>query len=158
MTAPPHRPRDDARDVAALIGREPFTRFKVAVRCPHGGPAVVENDPIDLHGRPFPTRYWLACRALHEAVSRIESTGAIRELDADAVMTPHVEAANRHHARLHDGARIAGSGDPRRAKCLHAHVAFGLATGGGPVLEWIGRRADLTWPATCCLDRVGDGA
>lgn len=125
----------------------------MAVRCPHGGPAVLENDPVDLRGRPFPTRYWLACRALHEAVSRLESTGAIKELDDDPEMASHLRAAHAQHAALHAGKNIAGAGDDGRAKCLHAQLAFGLAQGGGPLVDWIAARADIAWPATCCADR-----
>ncbi len=157
----PSSPEADARAIEALLGRPSFTDHRVVVRCPHGGPAVLENAPIDLRGRPFPTRYWLACRALVDAVSRLESRGGVRELLDDADMAPHVRDANLRHAELHDGAHVSGSADPQRAKCLHAHAAFALATGGGPVLDWIAARTDLAWPERCCLERFapteGDG-
>ncbi|WP_217915119.1 DUF501 domain-containing protein [Miltoncostaea marina] len=142
--------------MAALIGREPFTDFSVAVRCPFGGPAVVRNAPLDLRGRPFPTRDWLACRALGEAVSRLEAAGGVRQLEDDPQMAPHVAEAHRRHAELHAGYRVAGSGDPRYVKCLHAHLAFGLAEGGTPVSDWIMERSGAAWPARCCLDRLGE--
>lgn len=147
-------PPDDVA-VAALIGRTPFTRFRVAVRCPHGGPAVLENDPLDLRDRPFPTRYWLACRTLVEAVSRLESTGGVRRLDGDPDLADALAEANGRHRDMHAGHNIAGAGDPRRAKCLHAHLAFGLATGGGPVADWIQEQSGAEWPSTCCLRRGG---
>ncbi|MCB0882396.1 MAG: DUF501 domain-containing protein [Thermoleophilia bacterium] len=146
--------------MAVLLGRPSFTDYRVAVRCPHGGPAVLENAPRDLRGRPFPTRYWLACRALHDAVSRLESTGAITELRDDPGMAPHIRDANERHAALHGGAHVSGVADPDRVKCLHAHAAFGLAAGGGPLMDWIAARADLAWPERCCLERFaahGDG-
>ena len=152
-------PREaDARAIEALLGRPSFTDHTVAVRCPHGGPAVLENAPVDRNGRPFPTRYWLACRALVDAVSRLESGGAVRELLADPGMTPHIREANLRHAALHDGAHVSGTADPDRLKCLHAHAAFGLATGGGPVLDWIAARTDISWPERCCLERFPDGS
>lgn len=157
MTAVPSGgspPSSDREAVAALIGREPFTDFSIAVRCPHGGPAVVRNAPLDLRGRPFPTRDWLACRALGEAVSRLEAAGGVRMLEDDADMAVHLAEAHRRHQELHAGHRVAGGGDPRHVKCLHAHLAFGLAEGGTPISDWIMERAGAGWPARCCLDRI----
>lgn len=147
-------PSSDREAVAALIGREPFTRFSVAVRCPHGAPAVVRNEPLDLRGRPFPTRDWLACRTLGEAVSRLEAAGGVRMLEEDAGMAGPLAEAHRRHQELHAGHRVAGGGDPRHVKCLHAHLAFGLAEGGTPVSDWILERSGAGWPAVCCLDRI----
>lgn len=144
----------DARAVAALIGREPFTDFRVAVRCPHGGPAVVRNAPLDLRGRPFPTRDWLTCRALSEAVSRLEAAGGVRALEADPDMHAPLAAAHARHQELHAGYRVAGCGDATHVKCLHAQLAFGLAEGGSPIVDWIAARADIAWPARCCVERV----
>jgi uncharacterized protein len=135
----------------ALIGREPLAGFEVAVRCPFGAPAVVRNAPRDGRGRPFPTRDWLTCRALAEAVSRLEATGGVRMLESDEAMREHVLAAHRRHQALHDGHRIAGCGDPRHVKCLHAQLAFAMDEGGSPVAGWIGERADLRWPQRCCV-------
>lgn len=144
----------DRAAVAALLGRTPFTDFRVAVRCPHGAPAVVRNTPRDLRGRPFPTRDWLTCRALSEAVSRLEAAGGVRELEDDPSTTDDLAAAHARHEELHGGYRVAGSGDPARVKCLHAHLAFAMGEGGSPIGEWIAARADLSWPATCCLERL----
>jgi uncharacterized protein len=155
--ATPPLPDDEA--VRALIGRAPFTRYRVAVRCPFGAPAVLENEPVDLRGRPFPTRFWLSCRALGAAISRLESAGGVGELNADAGLVSAMEEANRRHAAMHDGVNIGGSSSPSRAKCLHALAAFGLATGGNPVSDWVMRRAGADWPARCCVrgGEAGDG-
>jgi len=75
----------------------------------------------------------------------------VRMLESDDAMREHVLAAHRRHAALHDGHRVAGSGDPRHVKCLHAHLAFALDEGGSPVGDWIRGRADLGWPETCCV-------
>ena len=141
----------DRRALTALLGREPFTDFRVVVRCPHGGPAVVRNAPVDLRGRPFPTRDWLSCRALVEAVSRLEASGGVRALEADEGMTGHLEEADRRHQDLHAGHRVAGSGDPGHVKCLHAHLAFAMDEGGSPVGDWITARAPIAWPERCCV-------
>lgn len=148
---------EDRRAVAALIGREPFTDFRIAVRCPHGGPAIVRNAPVDLRGRPFPTRDWLACRALGEAVSRLEAAGGVRMLEDDPEMAGALAAAHARHQELHGGYRVAGSGDPRHVKCLHAHLAFGMGEGGSPVADWIWRRSGAAWPERCCVERLGAG-
>ena len=141
----------DRRALTALLGREPFTDFRVVVRCPHGGPAVVRNAPVDLRGRPFPTRDWLSCRALVEAVSRLEASGGVRALEADEGMTGHLERAQRRHQELHAGHRVAGSGDPGHVKCVHAHLAFAMGEGGSPVGDWIIARAPIVWPERCCV-------
>jgi hypothetical protein len=124
------------------------------VRCPFGGPAVLENDPVDLEGRPFPTRFWLACRALGAAVSRLEATGGVRALESDEEMVDVIVAAHVEHRRMHAGYRIGGVGDDRRVKCLHAQLAFSMAVGGNRIGEWIAARSDLRWPASCCVDEV----
>lgn len=141
----------DRRALTALLGREPFTHFEVALRCPHGAPAVVRNAPLDRRGRPFPTRDWLACRALSEAISRLEAAGGVRELEGDETMREHLQAAHARHAALHAGHRVAGSGDPAHVKCLHAHLAFAMDEGGSAVGDWIRVRAAVGWPERCCL-------
>ncbi len=138
-----------------LLGRTPFTSFGVALRCPFGQPAVLQNGPRDLQGRPFPTRYWLACRALGASVSTLEAAGGVRALEDDETLHEAVSDAHAAHARLHDGYRVGGVGDEGRVKCLHAQLAFALATGGNPVGDWIVDRAGLRWPEGCCADVYG---
>ncbi len=112
---------------------------------------MLENEPVDLNGRPFPTRYWLSCRALSVAVSRGESVGGVRILEDEACMRTALKGAHLRHQKIHAGYRVGGGGDPNRVKCLHAHLAFGLAEGGSPVSRWISERFDAVWPETCCL-------
>ena len=59
--------------VARQLGREPRTLRRVAVRCPFGAPAVTEQSPYGADGEPFPTMYYLTCRHLVTAVSRLEA-------------------------------------------------------------------------------------
>ena len=145
----------DAERVRRLLGRAPHAGFEVSVRCPHGAPAVIRNAPRDRDGNPFPTRDWLACRALVDAVSRLEAAGGVRELERDPEMAGPLAEAQRRHAALHAGHNVAGVADPLRVKCLHAHLAFALAEGGGPVADWIAARAGARWPERCCLDEAG---
>jgi hypothetical protein len=141
-----------------LLGRASFTDYRIAVRCPFGGPAILENDPFDVSGRPFPTRYWMACRHLHAAVSRVEADGGVRALEDDPAMASAITAAHEAHATLHEGHHIGGVADPRRVKCLHAQLAFALSTGGNAVGDWILARIDTPWPTVCCaLQQEGAG-
>ena len=142
----------DAEAVRRLIGRDPHAEFRVSVRCPFGAPAVIENDPRDARGYPFPTRQWLTCRALATAVSRFEAEGGVRMLEDDASMHHALAGAHSRHAALHDGHRVAGAGDPDHVKCLHAQLAFALSEGGNPVGDWIMERSDASWPAACCAE------
>ena len=144
----------DARAVRALIGREPLAGFVASVRCPHGAPAVVTNSPRDDEGRPFPTRDWLCCRALREAVSRLEAAGGVRDLEADPAMAGPLAAAQAEHRALHAGHNVGGVRDPSRVKCLHAHLAFALSRGGSPVGDWILGRSEAAWPERCCLEEA----
>ena len=56
------------------------------------------------------------------------------------------------HAALHGGHSVAGAGDPRRVKCLHAHLAFALAAGDEAIAGWILARAATEYPERCCLE------
>lgn len=135
-----------------MLGRRPSAAFTVARRCPHGGPAVIESEPFDDRGHPFPTRYWLVCRPLVAAVSRLEAAGGVTAFDADEALADTRHADHEEHARRHHGYRIAGAGDAGHSKCLHAHLAFGLALGPTAATEWIWRRSGAAWPDACCAE------
>jgi hypothetical protein len=62
---------DDRAIVEKQLGRPPRAFRRVAVRCPFGRPAVVEQTPFDESGEPFPTTYWLTCPQLVAALARI---------------------------------------------------------------------------------------
>ncbi len=141
---------EDRASVERLLGRPPGADFRVAVRCPDGGPAVIENAPADREGRPFPTRWWLTCPALVDAVDRVEAAGGVRALGEDPRMRAPLAEVNRRHAAL-TGVAVAGAREPRHPKCLHAHLAFALAEGGSPVGDWILARARAAAPERCCL-------
>ena len=120
--------------------------MRVAVRCPCGLPAVIENHPI-VEGEPFPTLYWLTCvRAVRE-VGRLEAAGRMQELNErlhdDATFADAFAAAQRDYVdrrdALHrlDGAGGVGGGPLDRIKCLHAHLAHHLVCDCNPVGAWV---------------------
>jgi hypothetical protein len=47
----------DRNAVERQLGRPPRALRRVAARCPHGGPAVLEQAPYADDGTPFPTTY-----------------------------------------------------------------------------------------------------
>ena len=55
----------------------------MVVRRADGTPSVIANAPLLADGTPMPTRYWLVDPALREAVSRLESTGGVRQAEAE---------------------------------------------------------------------------
>src|SRR3954471_2430987 len=154
----PYDRRVDDRDAVALqIGRAPRSYRGVAARCPFGRPAVSEQAPYDVDGRPFPTTYWLTCPHLVAAVSRLESAGGVerwsRAAAEDAELRASVEHATEEQRRLRPeldlgigGARPGAGG----LKCLHAHVAFALARPGYELGERVVSELEPLWPEVCC--------
>ena len=137
----------DLRIVAEQLGRRPTVPFTVVARCPGGHPLVIRNAPVDEHGDPFPTTFWLSCPDAVRAVSRLEAEGWISRLNerleaepdfADAVASAHSEYA-RERARDDPRAeRHGGVGGTRKGlKCLHAHYANHLAGGDDVVGAWV---------------------
>ena len=156
--------------MAAQLGREPRTFRRVAVRCPWGFPAVTEQEPYGADGEPFPTTYYLTCRSLVAAVSRLEAAGGVErwseEVERDPVLAADLERATAEQRRIRrelaggtvgrDGGSslelgIGGSGNPSRLKCLHAHAAYALAQPGYLLGERILAELDPRWPPQCCL-------
>jgi hypothetical protein len=159
----------DRAVVARQLGREPRTLRRVAVRCPFGAPAVTEQSPYDASGEPFPTTYYLTCRHLVAAVSRVESAGGVERWTATARAEPDLAASlaagddeqRRLRRELAGGATGSdggasldyGIGGSRRSgslKCLHAHAAFALARPGYELGERILAELDPRWPDRCC--------
>src|SRR3954471_14403448 len=68
---------DDAAVIEAQLGRAPRGTARVAVRCPHGRPAVVEQDSYLAGGEPFPTTYYLTCPHAVARIDRIEAAGGV---------------------------------------------------------------------------------
>jgi hypothetical protein len=137
---------DDVAAVRELIGRTPRGAFEVVVRDDSGRPVVLCNAPLLDGGEPMPTRYWLVGKQEVLAVSRLESTGAVRraerEIDPILVADAHARYAAERDAALpvgHTGPRPHGGVGGTRIgiKCLHAHYAWFLAGGDDPVGAWV---------------------
>ena len=163
---------DDRQLVDRQLGRETRAFRRVAVRCPFGAPAVTEQEAYTPTGDPFPTTYYLTCRHLVAAVSRLEAAAGVERWSAEVVLDPELsgslaaatEEQRRFRRELADGRTgqdggaslelgIGGSRNPPQLKCLHAHVAFALARPGyvlgDRILAELGKDP---WPASCCTD------
>jgi hypothetical protein len=149
---------DDHSLVARQIGREPRAFLRVAVRCPYGYPAVTEQTPHDETGSPFPTTYWLTCRHLVAAVSRVEAAGGVeRWTDAmrgDPELAESLERANEQQRAL-TGLGIGGSSRGGSLKCLHAHVAYALAHPEYELGQRILAELEPLWPPDRCCSAPG---
>lgn len=137
---------EDRAKVQELLGRAPQGSFEVAVRHDDGTPRVIRNAPILDDGTPMPTLYWLVSAHDRLVVSRLESTQAITQVQAEIAMDDIMAAHDRYRAERdalipddHEGPRpSAGVGGTRRGvKCLHAHYAYHLTGALDPVGEWV---------------------
>jgi hypothetical protein len=122
------------------LGRPPRGILSVAYRCAHDVPAVVLTAPRLEDGTPFPTMYYLCCKELNAAVSRMESSGLMREMTERLAEDPDLAQAYRraHESYLATrnalgdlGIAVTAGGMPDRVKCLHVLVAHSLAVGRG---------------------------
>jgi len=162
----------DADIVARQLGREPRAFRRVVVRCPFGLPAVTEQHPYAPDGEPFPTTYYLTCRHLVAAVSRLEAGGGVERWTARADADPELAASR---ARADDEQRrirralagdetgrdggasldlgVGGAGlNAGSLKCLHAHAAFALAHPEYALGRRILAEVESPWPARCCTE------
>ena len=138
----------DRDAVARQLGREPKP-FRVAARCPFGLPSVIENE----RARNMPTSLWVTCPSLVAAISRVESTGGVREA-GEAIGEEAVEAIHEEHRALY-GTRVAGVREGGNVKCLHAFTALQLAGAiPNPVAEWTLGRLERPYPEGGCCSQV----
>lgn len=166
MAADPHR-----AVVARQLGREPRAYRRVAVSCPFGRPAVTEQHPYAPDGEPFPTTYYVTCRHLVAAISRLEAVGGVERWTEAAARDPSLAAsraradadqrrlrralANGETGRDAGASLDLGVGGASRAgslKCLHAHAAFALARPGYALGDRILAEVMPLWPDRCCTD------
>lgn len=164
---------DDRSALARQLGREPRAFRRVVVRCPWGLPAVTEQDPYDERGEPFPTTYYLTCRHLVAAVSRLEAAGGVERFGdavaADGVLSADLDRATAEQVAIRRalaagrtgrdggaslGLGIGGSRNPARLKCLHAHVAYALAHPGHLLGERVLAELEPLWPRDRCCTRA----
>jgi len=147
---------DSSRDydaVARQLRRRPRP-FRVAAHCPFGLPSVIENERT----REMPTSFWVTCPGLVAAISRVESTGGVREAQ-EAVGKSVVEEIHDVH-RSRYGTRVAGVRDEASGsvKCLHAFTALHISGAiPNPVAEWtLGRLGNLFPEDHCCTTEDTD--
>ena len=142
---------DDVEVVTELLGRRPAGAFRIAVRRRSGAPVVIENAPHLDDGTPMPTLYWLIDPSLKEQVSRLESVGGVRRveamLDPDELVRIHDEHAARRTALIEHHelpAPSGGVGGTRKGlKCLHAHLASWLAGFDDPAGAIVAQEVEL---------------
>lgn len=148
---------DDEAVVARQLGREPRAFRRVAARCPFGAPAVTEQEPYDVVGEPFPTTYYVTCRHLVAAISRLEAAGGVerwtRAAEVDDELARSLEQAHAEQRALRPElpGGIGGATRTGSLKCLHAHGAFALARPGYELGDRILADVGGLWPeGSCC--------
>ena len=161
----------DREVVARQLGRAPRAFRRVVVRCPFGRPAVTEQQPYTPDGEPFPTTYYVTCRHLVAAISRLEADAGVERwtarVDAEPALADSRARADAEQRRIRrelaageigrdGGASLdLGVGGARRTgslKCLHAHAAFALARPGYELGERILGDVHPLWPERCCTE------
>lgn len=133
----------DLDAIQAQLGRTPRDVHAIAHRCACGKPDVVETPPRLADGTPFPTFYYATCPKLTGAISTLEGSGMMAQMQARLASDP--ELAGQYYSAHEDylAARaalgmdvpevdgISAGGMPDRVKCLHSLVAHSLAAGPG---------------------------
>jgi hypothetical protein len=115
-------------------------------------------------GTPFPTLYYLTQKTATAAVSTLEATGYMSELqrellEDDKLSNAYTRAhqkylAEREEIEVVDEIEgISAGGMPYRVKCLHALVAHSLAAGKGvnPIGDLALARLDWSPKVCTCL-------
>ncbi len=137
----------DIAEVSRQLGRPARDIVSIAARCVCGNPTVVQTAPRLSNGEPFPTMYYLTHKGATAAVSALEASGFMAELQnllaedgdvADAYRRAHaaylaerdeLEALLEIDVPEIEG--ISAGGMPTRVKCLHALIGHSLAAGPG---------------------------
>lgn len=135
----------DLETVAAQLGRTPRDVSAIAHRCPCGAPDVVETPPRLADGTPFPTFYYATCPRLTGAVSTLESSGLMGQMNErlqnDAELSGRYKSAHLDYEAARSAlakqekidvpelAGVTAGGMPDRVKCLHSLIAHSLAAG-----------------------------
>jgi uncharacterized protein len=133
----------DLAVVENQLGRTPRDVHAIAYRCPCGKPAVVETPPRLSNGEPFPTFYYATCPRLTAAISTLETTGMMGEMNArletDLVLAGEYAAAHDDYIAARsvlqmdvpEVENVSAGGMPNRVKCLHSLIAHSLSAGPG---------------------------
>ena len=151
----------DIEEVTRQLGRPARGIVEIAARCVCGRPLVVKTTPRLDDGTPFPTLYYLTQPAATAAISGLEATGFMVEMQTLLAEDDLVRVAyNRAHRsyleerealeEVEEIADFSAGGMPVRVKCLHALAAHSLAKGQG--VNPIGDLAleAMTWSPLVC--------
>jgi hypothetical protein len=142
--------------IQVQLGRTPRDVHAISYRCPCGKPAVVATPPRLSDGTPFPTFYYATCPRLTGAISTLETTGMMAEMQdrlaadkdlATAYQSAHQqyeEARNELGMDVPEVTGITAGGMPDRVKCLHSLVAHSLSA--GPSVNPLGDEALAALP------------
>ena len=146
----------DLDAIAKQLGRTPRDVHAIAHRCPCGKPDVVQTPPRLSDGTPFPTFYYATCPRLTGAISTLESSGMMAQMQGRLETEPELAAAYRGAHEKYLAARaltgmdvpevegITAGGMPDRVKCLHSLAAHSL--GAGPGVNPLGDEALAALP------------
>lgn len=132
----------DIVEVSRQLGRPARDILDIAARCVCGRPLVVKTKPRLETGTPFPTLYYLTQPAATAAVSTLEASGYMAELQELLSQDEEIAAGyqSAHESYLAEREAIeqveeiegfSAGGMPVRVKCLHALVGHSLAKGSG---------------------------
>jgi hypothetical protein len=162
---------EDIAEVSRQLGRPARDIVSIAARCVCGKPTVVHTAPRLEDGTPFPTTYYLTHRGATAAVSTLEASGIMAQLQQRLAAEPELASAYQaaHEAFIKDRdltakalglevpevAGISAGGMPTRVKCLHALIGHALAA--GPGVNPIGdiALAACTWsPNKCTCESI----
>lgn len=151
-------------DIASLekqLGRQMRDVVGIGARCVCGNPIVVVTKPRLSDGSPFPTFYYLSLPAATAALSTLEASGFMAQLQERLAAEPELAAAylaahesfladRLEHGEVPEIDGISAGGMPTRVKCLHALAGHALAA--GPGVNPIGDIAleACTWKQTRC--------
>lgn len=157
----------DIAEVSRQLGRPARDIVAIAARCVCGNPVVVQTKPRLADGTPFPTVYYLTHPGATSAVSTLEATGLMVELQGRLATDPDFAASYQkaHLAYIADRdelaaklglaevteiAGISAGGMPNRVKCLHALVGHALAAGPGVNLVGDAALEVCSWSPNRC--------
>jgi uncharacterized protein len=134
---------EDLLVIQEQLGRTPRDVHAISYRCPCGKPAVVQTPPRLSDGTPFPTFYYATCPRLTGAISTLETTGMMAQMQDRLATDPELagsyQAAHVYYQAARDALGmdvpevkgISAGGMPDRVKCLHSLVAHSLSAGPG---------------------------
>ena len=133
--------QSDLDCIQTQLGRSPRDVHAIAHRCPCGKPAVVETPPRLGDGTPFPTFYYATCPRLTAAISTLETTGLMGEMNDRLTQDPdlahayqvahndYIAARSELGVDVPEVENVSAGGMPTRVKCLHSLIAHSLAAG-----------------------------